>query len=36
LTAAGAIETEVVWLEELRRTERPPDSRPAAAITAPT
>jgi Icc protein len=36
LTPAGGIETEVVWLEELRRTERPPDSRPAAAITAQT
>lgn len=36
LTPAGGIETEVVWLEELRRTERPPDSRPAAAITAAT
>jgi len=36
LTPAGDIETEVVWLEELRRTQRPPDSRPAGAITAAT
>jgi Icc protein len=29
LTHSGAIETDVVWLEELRRAERPPDSRQA-------
>lgn len=29
LLSSGEIETEVVWLEELRRNERPPDSRRA-------
>jgi len=32
LLASGDIETQVVWVDELRRTERPPDSRPAVAI----
>ena len=34
LRPAGDIETEVVWLGEPRRTERPPDSRAASAVTA--
>jgi Icc protein len=32
LTAAGGIDTEVVWLDEWRRAERPPDSRCEAAV----
>lgn len=36
LQPEGDIETEVVWLEEPRRPERPPDSRPAVAITSAT
>jgi Icc protein len=32
LTAAGEIDTRVVWLDELRRTERPPDSRCEATV----
>lgn len=31
LDEAGGIETDVVWLEDLRQTERPPDSRQAQA-----
>jgi len=36
LRPAGEIDTEVVWLEEPWRPERPPDSRPAPAMTAAT
>jgi Icc protein len=32
LTAAGGIETQVVWLDEWRRAERPPDSRCEATV----
>jgi Icc protein len=32
LQPAGEIETEVVWLDELRRTARPPDSRREAVV----